>query len=177
MTGKAESGNGKPKVLVVVCSYHHGNTRKVAEAMAEELGAEIRTPDQVSPETLAGYGLVGFGAGIDSGHHYKPLLDLADRLPNAEGRTAFIFSTCGIPASLAKGDILASQIEGNHAALREKLRDRGYRIVGEWGCVGFNTTLFLKFFGGLNKGRPDANDLAAAKGFAVALRPRFSTPS
>ncbi len=161
---------GYPKVLLVVYSYHHGNTRKIAEAMAGELGAEIRTPAQVSPETLAGYDLVGFGAGIDSGRHYKPILDLADRLPHVEDRPAFLFSTCGIPASLARGDIPARQVEGNHAALREKLRDRGYRIAGEWGCLGFNTNLFLKFFGGVNKGRPDGNDLEGAKAFARGLQ-------
>ena len=40
--------------LVVVFSYHHGNTRKVADAIAGVLGAEVRTPDRVTPEEIAG---------------------------------------------------------------------------------------------------------------------------
>jgi hypothetical protein len=31
-------------------------------------------------------------------------------------------------------------------------------IVDEFGCAGLNTNGFLKFFGGMNKGRPNAED-------------------
>ena len=64
------------KSLLIVFSYHHNNTQKVAEAMAKVLDAEIKTPQQTNPEDLQKYDLVGFGAGIDSGKHYKVLLDL-----------------------------------------------------------------------------------------------------
>jgi len=160
---------GELKVLLVVSSYHHGNTRKIADAIAEAMGAAVLTPDQVDPETLVGYDLVGFGAGIDSGKHYRPILELADRLPRGPERPAFIFSTCGIPGAIARGETLARQIEANHAALRVKLQDRGFRIADEFGCVGFNTNSFLKYFGGLNKGRPNAYDIAEAKAFGHKL--------
>ena len=166
----AVAAGGRPKVLLIVHSYHHGNTRKVAEAMAGELGADIRAPDQVASADLAAYDLVGFGAGIDSGRHYKPLLDLADRLPTGPGRRVFLFSTCGIPEALAPEEMLERQIRANHAELRKRLEGKGYRILAEFGCVGFNTNSFLRFFGGLNKGRPNAGDLARAKEFAVKLR-------
>ena len=39
-------------------------------------------------------------------------------------------------------------------------------IIDEFGCRGFNTNSFLKFFGGLNKGRPNAEDLMNAEEFA-----------
>ncbi len=169
MTGPSGTGGGKTGALVIVHSYHHGNTRKVAEAMARTLGAEIRTPGQVDPESLAKYDLVGFGAGIDSGSHYPPILDLAGRLPPGAGRRTFIFSTCGMPAAFARGPEFERQVSDNHSALRERLRDRGYEIAGEFACVGFNTNSFLKFFGGLNRGRPDAGDLRRAEDFAKGL--------
>jgi flavodoxin len=50
--------------------------------------------------------------------------------------------------------------------LREKLDSKGYTIIDEFGCRGFNTNSFLKFFGGLNKGRPNAEDLKNAEEFA-----------
>ena len=31
--------------------------------------------------------------------------------------------------------------------------------MDEFGCTGFNTNRFLKYFGGINKGRPNAEDL------------------
>ena len=67
---------------------------------------------------------------------------------------------------------LAGQVEAeeNHSALREKLQSKGYTIVDEFGCVGFNTNSFLKRFGGINKGRPNAEDLKNAEEFARGLR-------
>jgi hypothetical protein len=47
---------------------------------------------------------------------------------------------------------------------------KGYKIVDEFGCVGFNTNSFLRFFGGLNKGRPNAEDLNRAEELAQALK-------
>lgn len=66
------------------------------EVFAKILDAEIVTPQQANVNTLKTYDLVGFGAGIDSGKHYKPLLDFADTLPQAAAKKAFIFSTSAI---------------------------------------------------------------------------------
>jgi flavodoxin len=159
----------RSRTLLVVSSYHHGNTMLLARAMAEAIGADILAPEAASPELLRDYDLVGLGGGIDSGRHYRPLLEFAERLPKVDGRPAFIFSTCGTPASLAPGDMLRRQVESNHAALRALLAERGYRVVGEHGCVGFNTNSFLRFFGGLNRGRPNADDLEEARAFARGL--------
>jgi flavodoxin len=54
------------KSLIVLFSYHHNNIRKVAEAIAEILGAPIKSPQETSPEELSQYDLVGFGSGIYS---------------------------------------------------------------------------------------------------------------
>jgi hypothetical protein len=35
---------------------------------------------------------------------------------------------------------------------------------------GFNTNVFLKYFGGVNKGRPNENDLNRAKEFADKIK-------
>jgi flavodoxin len=154
------------KALLVLYSYHNHNTEKIAVAMAEVLGAAIRTPAQVTPEELLAYDLVGFGSGIYSAKHHQTLLDLADKLPPAGGKRAFIFSTCGVPAFGFSDDFMKK----NHARLREELQARGYVIAGEFGCVGWNTNSFLRLFGGLNKGRPDGGDLERAKEFALRLK-------
>jgi hypothetical protein len=41
--------------------------------------------------------------------------------------------------------------------------------VDEFACKGFNTNSFLKYIGGMNKGHPDAEDLAEAGRFAISL--------
>ncbi len=150
------------KSLVIVFSYHHNNTDKIANACAKALGAGVRTPQQVRPEEIADYDLVGFGSGIYSATFDPSVLDLADRLPGAAGKKAFLFSTYGAPAVFAGGDF----VRNNHSQIREKLEAKGYTVIGEFGCAGWNTNSFLKYFGGLNKGRPDAGDLRNAEAFA-----------
>jgi flavodoxin len=147
--------------LLVVYSYHHNNTLKIAEVFAKVLDAKIVTPQQANPQELQKYTLIGFGAGIDSGKHYKPLLDFADQLPDVPSKKAFIFSTSGVSNPKYKTKI--------HTSLKEKLQTKGYSIVDEFNCHGFNTNSFLKVFGGMNKGRPNTEDLKIAETFAKNL--------
>lgn len=153
------------KTLLVVYSYHHNNTQKIAETFAKVLDAQIGTPQQTDPNSLNTYDLVGFGAGIDSGRHYKPLLDFADKLTDAQGKKAFIFSTSGVSNTKYKTKI--------HTDLREKLQAKGYVILDEFNCHGFNTNSFLKAFGGMNKGHPNEEDFKAAEEFAQSIKQRM----
>ncbi len=61
------------------------------------------------------------------------------------------------------------QMAKNHRLIKEKLQAKGYAIVGEFSCPGFNTNSFLKHIGGLNKGRPNGEDRARAEAFATGL--------
>jgi flavodoxin len=150
------------KSLIVVHSYHHNNTQKLAQAMAKVLDAQVKSPQETSSDELKEYDLVGFGAGIDSGKHYRELLDFADALPQVTDKKAFIFSTSGVTGE--------KKLAKDHLALREKLQSKGYLIVDEFQCKGFNTNSFLKYFGGINKGRPNSEDLKRAEAFAEKLK-------
>ncbi len=152
--------------LIIVFSYHHNNTEKIANTMAKVLGAEVKTPQQVYPEQLREYGLIGFGSGIYSATFDPSVLNLADRLSYDAGKKAFLFSTYGAPAFIADREF----IEKNHQQIREKLQIKGYTVIGEFGCAGWNTNSFLKYFGGLNKGRPNADDLKNAEAFARQMK-------
>lgn len=155
------------KTIVIVSSYHHKNAEKVAIRIAEVLGAQVVSPQQIKPQELFDYDLIGFGSGIYDAKHHQNLLELADNLPPANGKRVFLFSTDGMPRVLVKSEtLLADKMRDDHKALREKLQSKGYAVVGEFGCAGFNTNSFLKLFGGFNKGRPDENDLSQAADFA-----------
>jgi flavodoxin len=162
--------------LLVLYSYHHHNTEKVAKVIARVLDAQIRAPQEIGPEELQAYDLVGFGSGIYSERHHQSLLDLADRMQQAAGGRAFIFSTSGAPSMALKGEQLGVTTQRFHSALRERLRAKGYAVVGEFLCPGLNTNSFLKYFGGLNKGHPDAEDLQHAEEFAQRLKVDTSGP-
>jgi flavodoxin len=152
------------KSLLVLYSYHHHNTEKIAKVFAKVLDAQIKAPQQINPEELQEYSLIGFGSGIYDDKHHKILLALAGILPHVTNRKAFIFSTCG---AFSDAHAYARKC---HTLLREKLQSKGYVIVGEFNCAGFNTNSFLKLFGGLNKGRPNAEDLKHAEEFAQNLK-------
>ena len=69
------------RAMIVCCSYHLNNTCKVAMAMAEVLGCDVKRPAEVGPVELAGYDVVGFASGIYSAKHHDSVLDLAQGLP------------------------------------------------------------------------------------------------
>ncbi|UCG03835.1 MAG: flavodoxin family protein [Candidatus Heimdallarchaeota archaeon] len=148
------------KNLLVLFSFHHKNTEKIANVFAKVLDAQIKTPRQINLEELQDYSLIGFGSGIYDEKHHKTLLNLADKLPQITNKKAFIFSTSGMTRETAKA----------HSALREKLQSKGYIVVDEFNCKGFNTNSFLKLIGGMNKGRPNAEDLKHAEEFALNLK-------
>ena len=62
------------------------------------------------------------------------------------------------------------KVAEDHSLLREKLQSKGYNILDEFACKGYNTNSFLKYLGGMNKGRPNAEDLKHAKEFAQNLK-------
>ncbi|MHA1351152.1 MAG: flavodoxin family protein [Promethearchaeota archaeon] len=150
------------KSLLVLYSYHHNNTEKIAKVFAKVLDAQIKTPQQISLEELQDYSLIGFGSGIYGEKHHKLVLDLADTLPQVTNRKAFIFSTSAMQGK--------AKVAQDHLLLREKLQSKGYMIVDEFSCKGFNTNSFMKYFGGMNKGRPNAEDLKHAEEFAQNLK-------
>jgi flavodoxin len=155
------------KSLIVCYSFHHNNTLKVAEAMAKVLDAQVKTPQQTNPEELQQFDLVGFGSGIFGEKHHESILELADKLPQVTDKKAFIFSTSFVGVdSLVFGRITSKF----HTALREKLQSKGYTVVDEFNCRGFNTNGIYGRFGGMNKGRPNVEDLKNAKEFAGKLK-------
>ena len=107
--------------------------------------------------------LVGFGSGIYGGRHHRLLLEFVDGLPRSDGKQAFIFSTSGGPNG-----------SKSHRRLKEALARKGFAILGEFSCKGFDTFGPFKLIGGLNKGRPNGQDLADAERFARELEDKGS---
>ena len=149
------------KTLIVYESPHHGNTEKVAKVIADVLEARLVKPKELDISAVAEYDLLGFGSGIYIGKHHKNLFSIVDKLPHHENKKAFIFSTSGAGEN---------NTARNHKAMREKLMEKGFTIAGEFSCKGFSDVGPLKLFGGVNKGRPNKDDLSATGDFAKRLK-------
>jgi flavodoxin len=114
--------------------------------------------------------LVGFGSGIDSGKNYPELIEFAKNLPQASGKRSFVFSISGMPVGVSGENRVVEYTGKCHKKLKEILETKGYVVEAEFGCPGYNTNKFLKYFGGLNKGRPNEDDLKNAAEFALKLK-------
>jgi flavodoxin len=145
------------KTLIICISIHHGNTRKIAEAMAGTMGAEIKRPKDVDPGSLDTYDMIGFGSGIYFGRHHESLFTLVRNI-SPHPKPVFIFSTRGSPFGGRFHDPLTSC-----------LSEKGYVIVGEFSCRGYDTYGPLRWIGGIARGRPNEKDLADAVTFARDL--------
>lgn len=156
------------KSALICASVHHGNTDKIARTMADALEATLFRPDEATAKVLSEFDLLGFGSGIYYSKHHKTLLSLVSSLPVVENKKAFIFSTAGVSDRL----IEKNQTK-NHKALRDQLADKGFNIVGEFSCSGFNTWGYFRLLGGRNSGRPNKEDLKRASEFAANLKLQF----
>ncbi len=150
------------KALLVYVSVHHGNTEKVARYMANMLDADLVQVKQADATNLERYDLIGFGSGVYFGKHHASLLDFVDRLPAVRNKKAFIFSTSGLRKIPFVHDFDKS--------LKEKLRQKGFDIIGEFSCRGYDTSRAAMIVGGINRGRPNAKDLQQAEDFARRLK-------
>lgn len=151
------------EILLVTKSVHHQNTARVAHAMAEQVGAECVTPADCPYERLNNCDVLGLGSGIYYGRVHEELWQWVLGLPtNTSGRPhVFIFTTSGLP-------FLARFW---HRPLKSVLARKGYRVIGEFSCRGFDTWGPLWLTGGLNRTHPDERDLRRARDFVSAIAP------
>ena len=145
------------KVLITYNSVHRGNTEKIAKTMAAAIDADIMKYDEVDGYNILDYDLIGFGSGIYYGKPNKELLEFIDELPPVKNRKAFVFTTSG------KGN------PDYTSALAKKVSLHGFKVLGEFSCKAFDVWGPLKLIGGINKGRPNTDDLNAAESFVKGL--------
>jgi flavodoxin len=144
------------KVLIIYHSEHHGNTKKIAESMAEKINADISRAADVNLNKFEGYDTVGFGSGVYNSRLHKELSEILGKIPQQNGKKAFIFSTTGSKTYSTTA----------HEHFRPILEEKGFEIIGEFSCLGFDTALTRE---GINKGRPNEQDIKDAEDFIVNI--------
>ena len=147
-----------PRTLVICKSVHHGNTARIAGRIAGVLHAEVAAPEAVPYTAIDTYDLVGFGSGVYYGRFHDALRAWLRGLPDAAvaRRPAFVFSTSGLSCLWPLW----------HRPFTRELARKGFDVVGEFHCRGFDSWGPLWFAGGLNRRHPDDRDLDRAAAFA-----------
>jgi flavodoxin len=160
--------NPDADILITCASFHHYNTLKIANAISSSMKVQMINPAQLLSADLTKYKIVGFGSGIYHQTFHTSMLDLADKITNTGKYKAFLFSTSGVSRAFA----LKHKAVDFHTPMRNKLISKGFEILDEYNCAGWNTNSFLKIFGGLNRGKPTEDDLKNAREFVMRLNER-----
>ena len=137
------------KAVIIYASTHHGNTKKLAEAIANQYVIHLIDATKQQTADLSAYDLIGFASGIDFGKFYEVVEQfLEENLP--ENKRVFFLYTC------------AKVSNRFTETIKTAARKKGAIILGEYGCRGFNTYGPWKMIGGMNKGHPNGEELEAA---------------
>lgn len=124
--------------------------------MAEKINADILKAADVNLNKFEEYDIVGFGSGVYNGKLHKELSEILSKLSQQDDKKAFIFSTTGSKTYSSMA----------HERFRPMLEEKGFEIIGEFSCLGFDTALTKE---GINKDRPNKQDIKDAEDFIVNI--------
>ncbi len=143
------------KAVIVYASTHHGNTKKVVDAIAKEFDVETIDATQVQEKDLSEYDIIGFASGIYAAQFHQQVKNFAQvNLP--QNKKIFYIMTSAMNKDFSKS--MADSIKGKNA-----------EVIGKFTCHGYNTFGPFKLVGGTSKGHPDDDDLKDAVEFFRGL--------
>ena len=137
------------KTAVCYYSHHHGNTRKVLEAMAGEGNLDLIDVTTRQTVRLEEYNCIGFASGIYGFDFQKAVVEFARQYLPQGKPVFFVYTYGGAKGSGAK-------------SVAKIAREKNCPVLGEFSCKGYDTFGPFKLVGGIAKGRPNQGDLSNA---------------
>ena len=142
--------------VIVYYSQHHGNTKKLLDAIASKNAVTLIDVTQQPDADLSSFDRIGFASGIYFSAFAKQLLAFADaHLP--ECKDVFYIYTHGAP------------VGGFLKGMREIARKKRCRELGAYHCLGFDTFGPFRLVGGVANGHPTEEEIAGAVSFYQGL--------
>lgn len=140
------------KTAIVYYSHHHGNTKKLLDAIALQNVVTLIDATSTNKVDLSEYDRIGFASGIYYTNFAKQVISYArDYLP--EGKEVFYICTSGAK----DGDFLKG--------IRQVVNEKNGIELGEYHCRGFDTFGPFKLVGGIAKGHPTNQEIEGAVAF------------
>lgn len=134
------------KTAIIYYSKHHGNTKKLLDAIATTHDVTLIDVTATPTTDLSKFDRIGFASGIYYSKFHKTLLTYAEKYLPDDRETFFIYT-------------YGAEKSGYTSAITTAVQKHHAHILGEFGCFGFNTFGPFKLIGGIAKGHPDADDL------------------
>jgi flavodoxin len=134
--------------ISVIYSTKTGNTKKIAEVMAEELGVKAQNCAEI--KQISKTDLLFIGSGVYAQKMGADLQKLLAGLPAGTAKKAVVFGTVGGQTNAVE-------------AIAKLLKEKGIDVIGTFYCKG-------QFWWIINHGRPNAQDLKSAREFASGFK-------
>jgi len=152
-----EPTDTKKRTAIVFYSKHHGNTKKLLDAIVEKDNSVTLIDVNEQPDAdLSSFDRIGLASGIYYSSFAKQIIAFAEsNLP--EYKDVFYIYTHGAP--------IGSFLREIRAAAKKK----NCREIGKYHCCGFDTFGLFGKIGGISKGHPDEKDISKAVDFYRAL--------
>jgi flavodoxin len=135
------------KVAIAYYSQHHGNTKKLLDAIKDLADVELINVVECKKEDLSYYDLIGFASGIYFGKFSKAVMEFARN--NLPSKSEYFSLHLWCQRRLHEGD-------------ETIIAEKSCQLLGTYGCRGFDTFGPFKLVGGIAKGHPDENDVKGA---------------
>lgn len=145
------------KTVLIYASTHHGNTKKVVDAISNECEIEVVDATKVHEKDIRDYDLIGFASGIFFTKFSEQVLNFA-RVNLPANKDVFFIATAGNP------------MNGNFNSIADIAKDKKCNERGRFQCKGFDTYGPFKLVGGIQKGHPNESELKAAVEFYKGLQ-------
>ncbi len=138
------------KTAIVYASVHHGNTKKLMDAISASHEVDVMDAVEMKERDLNEYDLIGFASGIFFGKFHESVLSFAEKnLP--EGKNVFLICTYGGKAA--------------YGSIEKILKEKHAKIAGRYGCLGHDSVGPARLIGGIRKGHPTKDEIEGAVTF------------
>lgn len=141
------------KAVIVYASVHHGNTKKIVDAIAPEIGADVVDITKDKDIDLSVYDVIGFASGVFYHSMHEGIKKLIEKSTFTKNQKVFTVTTCGVGYR-------------NYASgVARQIKEKGAVYLGNFQCRGFDTFGPFGKIGGIAKKHPDARDIENARLF------------
>lgn len=139
------------KVAIAYYSQHHGNTKKLLDAIKDLADVKLINVVECKEADLSEYDLIGFASGTYFGKFSEEVTKFArNNLP--VNKPVFLINTYGAKGAFTK-------------EIEKIITEKSCKLLGKYGCRGFDTFGPFKLIGGIAKGHPNENDVQGAVEF------------
>lgn len=140
------------KTAVIYYSKHHSNTKKLLDRLCKDNDITLIDALKTDIADLETYDMIGFASGIYYSKFHKMLLKFAEEKMPENKQTFFIYT-------------YGAEKAGYTNAISQAVEKHNAKLLGEFGCYGFNTFGPFKLIGGIAKGHPTGEDISNVLAF------------